>query len=447
MFQFLRRIFTFRASPNSGSTSLANPSTWLTALFAPLSKSGVQVSTESVVGITAVWRAINVLADSISSIPFEVVETQDDDSVRRRRDHPLNYILSEEPSQLYTSFTFRHTLIAHTLLTGNGYAYIDRQGNGRPRQFLLLDPTRHTIKPIVGSTGELFYKVTGLQTNFPFREKLEGELIPARDMIHIQNMTLNGITGLDVIDTHRDNYGFGLASRDLGNFYMKNRAHLGGYIRHPQTLGDTAYNRLKSSWNKAFAGVAKAGETAILEEGAEYVPISVDLQKAQMLDSQKFSIEDVSRIFGVPQHLLSSLDRATFNNIEQLSYEFAVFSVRPWVERFEAEFSRKCFLESERGRVRARLDMNAFLRGDTESRANYMQKLFMSGVLSINDIRRAEGFNPIDGGDRHFVPLNMVPLDQAGQANGQQNAPASGQPEPAENQMSNALDWLPRIGK
>ena len=126
-----------------------------------------------------------------------------------------------------------------------------------------------------------------------------------------------------------------------------------------------------------------------------------------MVDVQKFSIQDVARIFGVPSHLLNDLDRATFNNIEQLSLEFAKYTLRPWAERMEQEFDRKVFYEAEKVEYRTHINLNGFLRGDTESQANRYRTMIQNGIMSINEVRKEEKLNPVDGGDTHFIQLNM----------------------------------------
>lgn len=410
MFRFLRRLF-FRNSPNTLGSSLAKPAEWLTALFSPISKSGVEVSDKTALSLTALYRAVSIIAESIASIPFEVIEDLGERGVRVAREHPLFYLIHDEPSPLYTSFMFRLALVANAVRKGNGYAYIARDNSGRPVQLVVIDPSAFSVKSFTTPTGELYYRIEGLPDNFPFIDRLRG-LVSSADMIHIPGLSLNGVSGMDITELHRENFGFALASRDYGNYYYRNGAHTGGYLKHAATLSDEAYKRIQTSWNRAYQGIDKTGLTPILEEGTEFVQMGTDPDKAQMLPAQRFAIEDISRITGVPMHMLSSLERATFSNIEQQSYEFAVFCVRPWVERIEAEFSRKVFRQTEKGRFRVRLNMNAFLRGDSESRADLYRALFQSGALSPNDILKSEGMNPIPDGDRRFVPMNMIPLDR-----------------------------------
>lgn len=407
------RNFLFRASPENPSTSLAKPATWLTQLFSPASKSGAAVTPQNVMSLTAVWRAFNLIAESLASMEWEVVRRKTDNSTRLDYTHSIYTLLNTEASAYLSSFDFWLALIMNTLIHGDGYALMDFNSfSAKVKSFSILDSTK--IKVWKDSTGKIWYK--NIDTN---------ELHEYDRVIHLKWVTKDGLVGLSTLDTLRDAFGFALSSRDFGNTFYKNGAHLGGYVKHPAALSQDAYERLKKSWNISYGGIDKAGSTAILEEGAEYIPIGMKPSDAALLESQKFSIEDVSRITGVPPHLLAALDRATFNNIEHLSLEFAKYALRPWVIRIEKEFTRKAFTARERGKFFLRGDMTPFMVGDMDSQATMYSKMFASGALSINDVREKLGYNPIEGGDEHFVPLNMQPLKYALES--PQNEPAGEQ--------------------
>lgn len=404
----IKRLFVVdveeRSVNNPATASLSKPSTWLTSLFSPAAKSGVQVSPETVISLTAVWRAVSIVSGSIAALPFDIVEESEDGSIKVAKKHPLYFLLKSEPNELYSTYIFLQTLVANALLTGNGYAIITRDPvTARPTKFTLVNSLETKVSAFISDEGSLFYKIDGHDKTYA-----------AYDLIHIQNVGFNGVSGLDSILTHKDNYGFGLASRDFGNVFFKNGAHLGGYIKYPGVLNDEQYKRLGKSWNMAYSGIDKAGKTAILEESAEFIQLGTDPEKAQMLASQKFNVEDVSRITGVPMHLLSSLDRATFNNIEHLSQEFSTYTLRLWAEQIEQEFNRKILRKDERGTYSTRLAMDAIMRGDLKSRSEYIDKGVKGGWLSINDARKIEGLNPIEGGDVHLVPLNQGTLSSDG---------------------------------
>ena len=372
-------------------------SDYIDALVGPKAKSGVVVNARNTISLSAVWRAINLIAESIASMPFEVTKETLSGSTRVDKNHPVHNLINSEPNELYTSFDFRHTLMIHVLLYGNAYAYIKRNdGNANVKRLTILDPTQ----------VDVFYH----ENTLLYKYALNGETYGYDEIIHIKNTSLNGFAGLNSLDVHTENFGLGLASRDFGSNLYKNGAFPSGVMEGDKPLSDSAYNRLKGSFAAAYAGLQNVGKVPILEEGFKFKPISMSPKDALLIESQKFSIEDVSRIFGVPMHLLSALDRATFNNIEQLSLEFAKYTIRPWAKRIEQEFNRKIFKESEKNRTKTRFNMDAFLRGDTESRAKFYKEAIGNGWMSINEVRSREKLNAVDGGNIHFIPLNMAIL-------------------------------------
>lgn len=393
-----------RNSPERPSTSLANPASWLKALFSPRGKSGAVVTADSVMGISGVWRAVNLICESLASMPAEAVK-EDDSGIKVERTHRVHKLLNIEPHKLYTPFDWFYTMTGICLINGNSFSYIKRGVNGEPQSLKIINTQDYSIDAFVDEKDNLFYKIKGLNNDKP---------IPSDDIIHFKWMTTNGVYGLNTINKHQDTFGVGVAARDLTNYFFKNRAHLGGHIEYPNELTDTQYDRLKKSWNAAYGGTENAGKTAVLEEGAKFVQHNFDPSKSQMIEAQKFNVEDVARVFGVPPHLLASLDRATFNNIEQLSLEFAKYTIRPWAARIEQELNRKLFRTDERGKYRVRFDMSAFMRGDMDSLAEFLSKMVTSGIYSINDARKILDKNPTPGGDTHFVPVQMGALQEDG---------------------------------
>lgn len=411
MFEFFKKIF--RVGPNSES-QLSRPAEWLFSLFSPRAKSGVVVSPSTVVGMSAVWRAVGLISESMGIMTWNVVRIDDNDTRRIRRNHPIHYLLNIEPSEDYTPFDWFYTMTLISLIRGNSFSRIHRDQMGMPMRLEILDNLNGEIIAFRDDMGGLWYKQQLNETWGP--KTVTGRLekpTRAADIIHFKWVTMNGLGGLDPIGTHQDTFGFGLAARDLGNIFFKNGAHLGGVIEHPLSLTQDAKKRLATSWNATFSGVDNAGRTAILDEGMKYHPFEFDPVKAQMLESQKFNVEDIARVFGVPPHLLASLDRATFNNIEHLSLEFKQFTVHPWTVRISQELNRKLFKTSERGRMAVQADLSALMQGDMKSQAEYLRGLVTNGVMSINDGRRFLGMNPVEGGDVHMWPLNMTTLENA----------------------------------
>lgn len=400
-----------RASAENPRTSLANPAQWLTALFAPASKSGAKVSTESVISLTTVWRAVSVISQSIAALPFQVIEEAENGSVSIKKQHPSYHLLRYEPSQLYTSFNFMRSLVAQACFFGNAYAVIEiNLDTSRPDRFTLIDQTKTSVNAYI-MDGELMYNIDGM-----------AKPIPASRMIHISNLGFNGLAGRDLKQVHKDNYGLAISARDFGNAFFANGTFLSGYLSTEKNLNLEARKKQAKSWSAAYSGTNNVGKIAVLDEGTEFKSMSIKPSDASMLETQKFSTQEVARIFGVPPHLLYDLDRSTYNNIEHLGQEFATYGLLPWLTQIEEEFSRKIFPMHEKrftrtrnSRFLMRFDTAELLRADADSRSNLYQSGIQNGWMTPNEARNREGLNPVSGGDQNFIQLNMTTLDRVGQ--------------------------------
>jgi len=168
---------------------------------------------------------------------------------------------------------------------------------------------------------------------------------------------------------------------------------------------------LKSSWNNGYSGPYNSNRTAILEEGLDFKPITIPASDRQLLDSRQFQVQEIARIFRVPPHLIGDLSKANYNSMEQLSIEFVRTTLRPYLVNIESELNRKLFRESERGKFYIKMSVEGLLRGDSQARANFYKEMLQTGVFSINEVRRFEDMNPVEGGDKHLVPLNFTTLN------------------------------------
>lgn len=405
---FWGNIVSLFVKPEQRRVNINNPNVPLTpdnifGYVGGTAKAGVTVDGESALSLSPVWRAVDVLSSTIALLPIEVIrETAAGNQTKAAR-HPVQFLLGDSPNDEVSAYDFMQCLVANAVLTGNGYAYIERDLRQGPAKAIYnLDPAR--VTPYFDGMGRLFYRID------QYRDS-----VAPRDMIHIKGLTWNSFTGMDMIRHHKESFGLGIANRDYGANFYSNGAHLSGVLKHPGKLTQDAYSRLISSWKQSYGGANKAGSTAVLEEGMSFERLGLDPGTAQFLETGRKTIADVSRIFGVPQFLLEDLDRATFNNIEQLTLLFVRHTILPWCERIRNEFNRKVFATSERGRYKIRFVLSSLLQGDTQSRGEYYSKLFNIGALSPNDIRRMEGLNPVEGGDKYFVQVNMGDISQSGE--------------------------------
>jgi HK97 family phage portal protein len=323
-----------------------------------------------------------------------------DGTKEERPDHPVSLLFTIEPNKYTSAFTFVETLIGNAALYGNAYAVIEYSTrNASPRSLRLVRPENMDI--LEGPNGSRMYRESG---NVAKTHNYDS-------VLHISNTSWDGIGGLEVLRIHRETLGLAIANRNYGANFYKNGAQLSGVLKHPGALSKEAMQRLKSSWRQAYEGSQNAGRTAILEEGMDYVPITLKPGDAAFVETKRLVVADIARIFGVPQYLLEDMERATFNNIEHLSQQFLTLTIRPWCKRLEAEINRKLFTRNEKGRFYAFLDFDDLLVADLTSRANYARTLFNVGALSPNDIRKMSGYNPIEGGDNHYVQVNMADIN------------------------------------
>lgn len=358
------------------------------------------VTADESLSITAFWRALNILSGVVASVPFNVYAV-DETGAKIQRDHPINRLISRYPSELYTKFDFFQTLVLHLATYGNFYARISRSTTtGEAKALMILEPDRVSID--TNTRGALVYT---------YRPDYRPELKYASDrIIHVSGLSWSAMLGIDIVALFASVLGTGANNQDfLANFYG-NGAMLSGAITVPQVLTGEAYNRLMGSWQKAYAGTNNAGKTAVLEQGAQYQKIGLSPVEAGAGEAKKIVVADVARITGVPQFLLEDLDRATFNNIEELGKLFVTYTVLPLTKNIEAELTRKLIPERQLYTHEIRADLKVLLEANTEAQAKEIDALMKWGIINRDEARKMKGLNPIaDGsGTAYYIPMNMV---------------------------------------
>lgn len=340
-----------------------------------------------------------ILCDGVAKPPLKLMRRDNDGNIDEATSHPLYRLLKYNPSSLYTSFNWRWANMNHTLLTGNALNEIVRNRDGSVKELILIDP--HDFDGVELVQGKLMYRISGKEQMYS----------PER-FLHFMGPTNNGLMGMNIIEAHRMTFASDMGSRRFSQKLWENGAMPSGVIEHPGDMGDGAYARLKSSWQKEYSGAANAGKTVILEEGAKYHQLSMTPLDAGWIQSRKDVVEEISRIFGVPLHMLSSLDEATFNNIEHLTLSFLRDSMQPWYERFTSELNRKLLSPREQFNYFFQFDTSGLEQAPLEVMAEFYVKMFNIGVLNRDEIRRMIGKNAVEDGSRYYVQgNNMVPVD------------------------------------
>jgi HK97 family phage portal protein len=388
-------ITQLRASINSPSATLEDffkAFGWDTNTTA-----GIVVDKDTAMTLSAVWRAVSILSSSIAQLPVGLYRKEKGGDIKEITDHPGIELL-RKPNGLQTGYIFRESMQYNILTWGNGYAFIERDGTFRPTRFEILDPAKIDIEV----AGDLLYYVREFT-------RTEGDFI-----LHVPALSFDGVLGKSPIQVAKESIAGGLATQQFGNKFFASGAKQSGILTHPGRLGDKGTQNLRKSFNKIMKD--DEGGTMILEEGLQYHPISIPPDQAQFLDSRKFSVNEVARWYGVPPHLLGDLDRATYSNIEQQSIEFVMYSLMPWIRRWEDELNRKLLTEQEKQDHYFKFNINGLLRGDSKTRFEAYGLALDRGWMNIDEVRALEEMNNIPGGmgKKYLIQVNRTPIDQLG---------------------------------
>ena len=365
--------------------------------------SGKNVNERSAMQTTTVYACVRILAETIASLPLHIYKNIGDGK-EKANGHPLYRLLHDEPNHEMTSFAFRETLMSHLLLWGNAYVQIIRDGRGQIKALYPLMPDRMTVDR--DKNGILFYQY--------MKDNVGTVPLKPHEVLHVPGLGFDGIIGYSPIAMAKNAVGMALATEEFGAKFFANGAMPGIILKHPNVVKDI--KRLRESWNALYEGSSNAHKTAVLEEGMSADTIGIPPEQAQFLETRKFQVEEICRIYRVPPHLVASLDRATFSNIESQNISFVVHTIRPWLVRLESAFNKSLFSDSEKGVYFTSFNVDGLLRGNYESRMKGYATGIQNGFLSPNDVRELENMNPIENGDVYAMNGNMVKLEDVGAA-------------------------------
>ena len=369
--------------------------------------SGKAVNERTAMQTSAVYACVRILAESVAGLPLHVYERTANGSKSTKPSHPLYRLLHDEPNREMTSFVFRETLMSHLLLWGNAYAQIIRDGRGFPFAIYPLLPDRMAVDR--NESGELVYTYQSDKGQVKLRRE---------NVLHIPGLGFDGLIGYSPIAMAKNAVGLALATEDYGATFFANGANPGGVLEHPGVIKPEQADRLRESWQSQFGG-ANAHKVAVLEEGLKFHQMSIPPEQAQFLETRKFQINEIARIFRVPPHMVGDLEKSSFSNIEQQSLEFVKYTLDPWVVRWEQSLQQALILPSEKATIFIKFNLDGLLRGDYQSRMQGYSTGIQNGFMSVNDVRGLEDMNLLtaeEGGDLHFVNGNMVKLADVGAA-------------------------------
>lgn len=402
---FFKNFFKSRDKPKN---SYDSPSY---TYFFGRSNAGKRVTDKTALQHTVVYACVRVLSEAVAQLPLHLYKYTNSGKERVPQ-HPLYFLLHDQPNPEMTSFRFRETLMSHILIYGNAYAQIIRNGRGEIIGLYPLTPDR--IKVDRDEHNKLIYIYSRYDEANP-NIKTQGEIVlKQKDVLHIPGLGFDGLVGYSPIAMAKNALGISLACEEYGASFFANGASPSGILEHPGVIKNPA--KIREAWHNAY-GSGNSHKVAVLEEGMKYQPIAIPNNEAQFLETRKFQIEEIARLYRVPLHMIGDLDHATFSNVEHLSLDFVKYSLDPWLVRWEQELMRALLSESEKGKYFIKFNVEGLLRGDYASRMQGYATARQNGWMSANDIRELEDMNMIseeNGGNLYLCNGSFTKLANAG---------------------------------
>ncbi|MED5804451.1 phage portal protein [Streptococcus anginosus] len=374
--------------------------------------SGKTVNERTALQTTAVYACVRILSETIASLPLHVYRYTEGGKAKDT-EHVLYTLLHDEPNPDMTSFVFRETLMSHLLIWGNAYSQILRDRSGQVIGLYPLLPDQMIVHR--SEKGKLYYVYNRYEEDNPNFQEKGSIVLSQEEVLHIPGLGFDGLIGYSPIALAKNAVGMTLACEEYGASFFGNGANPGGVLEHPGILKDPG--KVRDSWNAVYQGTRNAHKVAVLEEGMSYKQIGIPPEEAQFLETRKFQINEIARLFRIPPHMVGDLEKSSFSNIEQQSLEFVKYTLDPWVVRFEQALKKSLLLPEEKKTHFIKFNVDGLLRGDYQSRMNGYAIGRQNGWLSTNDIRELEELNPIppeEGGDLYLINGNMTKLKDAG---------------------------------
>ena len=374
-----------------GSSTAVNPTTALT--------------------FSAVWAAMRLLSESVSSLPLGVYKREaNGDKTELTND--LSYLLKYYPNSYQNKISFFEKIMMDLLSNGNSYVRIERNNLGKPIELL---PLNFNGVDVYFNDNKLYYTSDQLGGTFSADDILHFKLITNVNNSKTNNNTQDGIIGLSPITQNMNAIGWAQDVEEYGRTFFKNGAKLSGVLKTDRALSEQAIDRLRNSFNNNYSQLSGSNQTAVLEEGLEFQPLSISQDQSQFLQSREFSVAEVARIFNIPPHLLKDLSKSSFNNIEMQSQEFVTYSLMPFLNKIELEMNTKLFRKSIVGTEYIKFNVNGLLRGNIKDRSEFYKSMINAGVMTINEVRRKEDLNRVTDGDSNYIPMNMTTINKIGE--------------------------------
>lgn len=343
---------------------------------------GIHINETVALGIPAVYACVRVLTEAIASLPLLTYERFDNGDKERARGFSLYKLLHDSPNPLMTSFELRELLVGHLCLRGNAYCFIERD-NGEIVSLWPLNPDKMTVEI---SGRELIYKHQNDGTE---------KIYSMADILHIRGLSADGIVGYSPLTLLRDSFGYAKAVTEYSSSYFKNDASPGGILSTPASLSAQSHANLKDAWSKGHQGKGNHHRVAILDNDLKWEAIGISPQDSQLIESQKFSVVEIARVFRVPLNLVMDYERSTYSNVTEQNRSFLTHTLQPWLSRIEQAMTKSLLTEGEKEKYFIEHLTQGFLRADTKTRFESYKLAIEAGFLTIDEVRQLENMNSI----------------------------------------------------
>ncbi|ENQ8056861.1 phage portal protein [Vibrio parahaemolyticus] len=358
------------------------------------------VSVESAMGLSAVYSCIGVLGRSMGQLPLHVMRRDAKGVVSRATDHPVYYLLHDEPNPFQTSYDWRESGMVHVSGWGNHYTEIVRHPrSGEVRELGLIRPWESNL--VKTNSGRHTYAVTA--------DDARARAVSPEDMIHIKAIGSDGKVGKSPITQCREAFALGLETQGYGNQFFRSGGKPTGIVSVKSQLEEKSWKRLLDRWRTSKTEMqSNDNKTLFLPSELAYQSITIPPEDAQFLETRKFSRSEVAGIYNVPAHMINDLEKATFSNISEQAIQFVRHTMIPWVVKWEQELNRKLFTEQERrAGYYVKFNLNGLLRGTAQERAEFYSKAIRDGWMTRNQVRELEDMNQADGLDTYLLSADL----------------------------------------
>lgn len=369
------------------------------------SSSGLDVSPNRALGIAEVFACVRAISEDAAKLPLDVFRRLPDEGKEKATDLPLFRTLHLEPNPEVGSFMFRQALLTAALVWGNGYAEVEYNGDGTVRYLWLLEPWRVTPRRTDG--GDLFYEIKPQQGG-------ASETLSAWEILHVQGFSVNGLVGYLPTRAGAETMGLAMAAKMFTASFFRNGTSQRGIITTPNKLTPESLSAYRDQINKIYGGAENAHGWMAFDNGATVSSMDVDPNKAQLIQTMYFAVEDVARFFRVPPHKIQHLLRATFSNIEHQAIEYVGDTILPWLVKFEQEYTRKLLNPNEQKTLFVEHNLDVLLRADLKTRYEAYAIGINTGFINRNEVRAKENMNAYTGGDRYLVQQNVAIVNDEG---------------------------------